>query len=299
MQDWTSIAREISAARGVPFVVRMQRAVGGGCINDACVLSDGDQRFFVKLNTTDRLAMFAAEAAGLDEIRRSGTVRCPEPVCHGIVDGASFLVLEYLDLGGRGRPADHADFGRQLAALHRVTQADYGWHTDNTIGSTPQPNRRDNDWRRYWREQRLGFQLELAAANGFRGRLQQQGARLVEALPALLPAQDPPASLLHGDLWSGNFAFAREDIRDGIPVIFDPAVYYGDRETDLAMTELFGGFSPGFYAAYRDAWPLDPGYETRKTLYNLYHVLNHLNLFGGSYLSQAERMIASLLSAAG
>lgn len=292
MQDWTTIAREIGAARGESFVARTQRPVGGGCINETWILSDGDRQFFIKLNAADQLAMFAAEAAGLDEIRRTGAIRCPEPVCHGKADGVSYLVLEYLDLGGRGGTAGHQALGRQLAALHRIVQGEYGWRVDNTIGSSPQPNRPDSDWVRFWREQRLGHQLELAAANGYRGRLQEQGERLRNDLPALLPAQAPPASLLHGDLWSGNVAFTAS----GAPVIFDPAVYYGDRETDLAMTELFGGFPADFHSAYREAWPLDPGYPVRKTLYNLYHVLNHLNLFGSGYLAQAERMIASLLA---
>jgi protein-ribulosamine 3-kinase len=291
---WESIANAIGAARGEPFRVRRHRAVGGGCINHASVLEGDDRRYFVKLNDPDRLAMFTAEFAGLEEIRRSGTLRVPTPVCHGIADGRSYLVQEYLDLSGRGGPASYVALGHGLAAMHRVTQEDYGWHIDNTIGSTPQPNRRDTDWIRFWRERRIGFQLELAAANGWGGRLRQQGERLLEALPALLPAR-LAASLLHGDLWSGNHAFTS----DGTPVIFDPAVYYGDRETDLAMTELFGGYSSHFYAAYDEAWPLDPGYPVRKTLYNLYHVLNHLNLFGGGYLSQAERMIASLLAEAG
>ncbi len=290
MPAWEAIASEIGAATGRPFLVRSQRAVGGGCINDAVVLEGDDRRFFVKLNDPGRAEMFAAEFVGLEEILRSRTVRVPAPVCHGVADGRSYLAQEYLDLSGRGGTAPDEALGRALAAMHRVTQSGYGWHIDNTIGSTPQQNRRDEDWTRFWRERRLGFQLELAAANGHGRRLQQSGERLLEALPALLP-QRPSASLLHGDLWSGNHAC----LRDGTPVIFDPAVYYGDRETDIAMTELFGGYSAHFYQAYEEAWPLDSGYPMRKTLYNLYHVLNHLNLFGGGYLSQAERMIASLL----
>ena len=164
-----------------------------------------------------------------------------------------------------------------------------------TIGylpADPQPNRRDADWLRFWDERRLGHQLALAAAHGRGGRQQQRGERLLAALPALLAGHAPAASLLHGDLWSGNAGY----LRDGTPVLFDPAVYYGDRETDLAMTELFGGFPPAFYHAYREAWPLPAGYELRRELYNLYHVLNHLNLFGGGYRAQAEDMIDALLS---
>ncbi len=144
----------------------------------------------------------------------------------------------------------------------------------------------------FWREHRLGFQLELAVRHGAGSRIADAGSRLQEALPQLLEGHRPAASLLHGDLWSGNYSFTRA----GEPVIFDPAVYYGDREADLAMTELFGGFSQRFYEAYREAWPLDAGYSVRKVLYNLYHVLNHFNLFGGGYLSQAQGMIDRLLS---
>jgi fructosamine-3-kinase len=199
------------------------------------------------------------------------------------------MVLEYLQLGGSG---SSAALGRGLAALHRITADRYGWHRDNTIGSTPQINDRESDWLVFWAEHRLRFQLDLAVERGAGGRLKDRGNRLIEALPALMGGRRPEASLLHGDLWSGNHAFTAA----GEPAIFDPAVYYGDRETDLAMTELFGGFGRDFYAAYEKDWPLDSGYASRKKLYNLYHVLNHFNLFGGGYLSQAQATIDALLS---
>ena len=176
--------------------------------------------------------------------------------------------------------------------MHRVTATRVGWHRDNTIGATPQINTPGADWIAFWRQHRLGFQLRLAGENGHRGRLLTQGERLLEQLPVFFSGYEPRPSLLHGDLWSGNAAF----MRDGTPVIFDPAVYYGDREADIAMTELFGGFSAEFYRAYDETDPRDPGYATRKLLYNLYHVLNHLNLFGGGYRAQAERVIGELLA---
>ncbi|MGE0372968.1 MAG: fructosamine kinase family protein [Gammaproteobacteria bacterium] len=285
-----AVAQAVSAATGATFEPRAHSGVGGGCINAAWRL-DGDGRsYFVKLNEPGREEMFAAEFAGLEELRAANAVRVPAPVCHGATARAAFLVLEYLDLG-RGAAAGYEELGRRLAAQHRVTRPEFGWRRDNTIGSTPQPNRPAADWVRFWRERRLGHQLELAAANGHRGRLQQRGERLLAALPAVLAGHAPQAALLHGDLWSGNAAFTR----GGEPVIFDPAVYYGDREADIAMTELFGGFPAAFYHAYREAWPLDAGYGLRKTLYNLYHVLNHLNLFGGGYRAQAEDMIDMLL----
>ena len=182
--------------------------------------------------------------------------------------------------------------GEQLAAMHQVTAARFGWERDNTIGSTPQIKEWSSDCLTFWREHRLGFQLELAESRGFGARLAGRGARLRDALPDLLGGHRPVPSLLHGDLWSGNIGY---DAR-GRPVIYDPASYYGDREADLAMTELFGGLGREFYAAYQDAWPLDKGYPLRRTLYNLYHILNHLNLFGAGYLPQAESMLDRLLS---
>jgi len=171
----------------------------------------------------------------------------------------------------------------------------FGFAHDNYIGTTPQPNGWPNEsrtsWIDFWRERRLGFQLRLAAQNGYGGQLQTLGEKLLDALPAFFAGYTPQPSLLHGDLWSGNHAF----LEDGTPVIFDPAPYYGDRECDLAMTELFGGYPADFYTAYHAAYPLDSGYAVRKDLYNLYHVLNHANLFGEGYARQAEQMMQRLL----
>lgn len=238
--------------------------------------------------------MFEAEAAGLREIAHTQTIRAPEPVCWGTADGAAYLVQEYLDLRGSNSPASVEKLGLKIAQMHRVTArtGHYGWQINNTIGSTPQINTRADNWLAFWREQRLGFQLQLAANHGYGGALQRKGERLLADIPAFFTDYTPAPALLHGDLWSGNYGILACDN----PVIFDPAVYYGDRETDMAMTELFGGFSPAFYHAYNDTYPLDSGYQNRKTLYNLYHILNHLNLFGGAYLSQAERMMDALLS---
>jgi len=169
-----------------------------------------------------------------------------------------------------------------LAAAHRKAGPRFGWPRDNYIGATPQENAPCAGWAEFWRHRRLEPQLALANRNGYR----------VEAPPVwrLLEGHEPVASLLHGDLWSGNAGF----LADGAPVVFDPAVYYGDREADLAMTELFGGFAEEFYAAYSEAWPLDEGYKLRKQLYNLYHLLNHLNLFGGGYLGQVRATLGLL-----
>ena len=233
--------------------------------------------------------MFEAEAEGLRELAQADVIRVPEVHDCGMDGAQAFIAIERLHF----RPASRKDeqlFGEQLAALHRVTREQYGWRRDNTIGPTPQRNPLSDDWTEFFKVERLEFQLRLAASKGYGGELQTLGARLLDRTPAILEGHKPEASLLHGDLWGGNWAAT-----DDGPAIFDPAVYYGDRETDLAMSRLFGGFGRAFYDAYSAAWPLPPGHERRNTLYQLYHVINHVNLFGGGYLGQAVRLIKDLL----
>jgi len=292
MPNWPQIAERIRSHTGNRGELDDVLAVGGGCINTAHRLTLGGTRYFVKTNDAQALDMFDAERDGLAELQASHGIRVPTPLLTGVDGGTAFLVMEYLDLGGA---ADGARLGEGLAALHHHDwteqgQPRFGWWRDNTIGATPQINTPADQWARFWAQHRLGFQLELAVQRGAHSLL-DRGQRLLEALPALFSDYRPAASLLHGDLWSGNYAY----LAGGEPVIFDPAVYYGDREADLAMTELFGGFPNEFYAAYRAAYPLDPGYPLRKVLYNLYHVLNHYNLFGGGYLAQASGMVDRLL----
>jgi protein-ribulosamine 3-kinase len=289
--EWQPLEKAVEVATGRSFKVRDTRSMGGGCINQAVMVTDGQRSFFVKLNAASRLPMFEAEAAGLDDMRAAGAIRVPEPVCTGARGGNAWFVMEYIHMGGR---SNARLAGEQLALMHRKEASRFGWRMDNTIGSTPQPNGWMQDWAAFWRDRRLGFQLQLAARNGHGGALQAKGERLLGCLEQLLD-HDPVPSLLHGDLWGGNIGY--DD--DGNPVIFDPAVYYGDREADLAMTELFGGFGTGFYEAYDAVWPIDSGYAVRKTLYNLYHILNHLNLFGGGYASQAQGMMERLLAEIG
>jgi fructosamine-3-kinase len=290
MNTWQIIAEHIMQVTGKPFDPVEPRHVGGGCINTAVRLSDGEQTYFIKLNQASMMEMFEAESEGLQAMMETGTIRVPSPLCNGMTNDQAYLVMEYIEMGHAGRESSEMA-GRQLAEMHRASWHSYGWHRDNTIGSTPQPNTPNSDWVGFFREQRLDFQLRLAARNGYGGNLQRSGERLLEGFHHLID-HDPQPSLLHGDLWGGNIAYDT----GGHPVIFDPAVYYGDREADLAMTELFGGFSKAFYDAYRESWPLATGYTTRKTLYNLYHILNHLNLFGGGYLGQASSMIDRLLA---
>lgn len=201
----------------------------------------------------------------------------PEPLAHGVAGGEAYLLLEHLELGSRG---DFAALGRMLAIAHRQPGPRFGWACDNYIGSTPQKNAWCDDWQEFWVTRRLEPQLSMARGKGFD-----------VAMPSLhlLKKHRPQPSLLHGDLWSGNAGFTKEG-----PVVFDPAVYYGDREADVAMTELFGGFPGEFYRAYNETLPLDAGYEKRKHLYNLYHLLNHLNLFGGGYLGQVKSCLRLL-----
>jgi protein-ribulosamine 3-kinase len=287
---WGTVASAIRNATHRPFVILATTPVGGGSINEAYQLDGTDgARYFLKQNEARHLPMFVAEAEGLDAIAATNTLRVPRPVVHGSAGGQSYLVLEHLELSSRG---DGKRLGDQLAALHRCEAKRFGFAADNFIGTTPQPNLWTEDWVTFWREHRLGFQLRLAADKGYGGQLQRLGEKLMEALPAFFADYTPQPSLLHGDLWSGNHAF----LADGTPTIFDPAAYYGDRECDLAMTELFGGYPADFYAAYRAAYPLDAGYSTRRVLYNLYHILNHANLFGGGYASQAEQMMQRLLA---
>ncbi|MCF6336443.1 MAG: fructosamine kinase family protein [Gammaproteobacteria bacterium] len=293
MPDWQSISRQVHIAAGTVLATDTVRPVGGGCINAAYALTGHQnghpQPFFIKTNTADSLSMFEAEAEGLHALINSHSLRVPTPICSGIAGEDAYLVMEHITLQSTG---DDAQLGSRLAAMHQTRCPQFGWHRHNSIGSTPQLNHETDNWVTFWVKQRLGTQLTLASQNGAKRSLLSQGEKLQTTLAAFFTDYQPVPSLLHGDLWSGNAAFDTQ----GQPVIFDPAVYYGDRETDLAMTELFGGFSPAFYAAYNAAWPLDAGYATRKMLYNLYHILNHFNLFGGGYESQALGMIDRLLS---
>ncbi len=290
MKQWQSIIEHIEQTTGRSFSIGQQQSMGGGSINDAFLLTgENGQQYFVKTNRTGQKAMFEAEALGLQEIASSHTLKVPKSVCFGEDRAQSYIVLEYLDMAGQ---ADQRLLGEQLAAMHQKTAERFGWEINNTIGATFQPNDWMDNWLRFWSEQRLGFQLQLAAQNGYGGELQSLGEKLLIEMPALFTGREIKPSMLHGDLWGGNVA----GLKDGTPVIFDPAFYYGDREADLAMTYVFGGFSPDFYASYQNAFPLDDGFAVRKTFYNIYHIINHLNLFGGGYHGQAIHMMEQVLA---
>lgn len=289
LTDW-QVVQQLLVDRSGQKVGRLEASsVSGGDINRAYRLSDGRQQFFVKINEVERLLMFEAEMHGLNEIRDSDSIRCPRPIGCGVTDRFAFIVMEYLDLSGS---MDQLRFAQQLAKMHLCQQQQFGYPIDNTIGSSPQPNRYDQDWVSFWQQQRLGFQLSLAKKNGFGSELFDIGMRLNQQVGAFFSNYSPIASLLHGDLWGGNQGADAA----GNPVIYDPACYYGDHEADLAMMELFGRPRRQFFDAYHEVFPLDAGYPQRRELYNLYHVLNHANLFGAAYVSQAGRMIESLLA---
>jgi fructosamine-3-kinase len=294
MQDTLldQISAAIAAAEDRPYTARSHDALAGGCISRALVLEGDGRRYFVKLQEADKLSLFQAEMDGLAALAANGALRVPGAIACGTASGRAFLVLEYLELTAVTERQAAVRFGQALARLHRQHAGQFGWHSDNFIGATPQANAVHPNWPFFFAQRRLAPQLALAARRGAERTLVSRGEKLVEKMAALFVDHRPAPSLLHGDLWYGNAAL----LPDGTPVVFDPAVYYGDREVDLAMSELFGGFPNAFYAAYRETWPLAPGYEQRKTLYNLYHILNHYNLFGRAYQSQAQRMIDSVLA---
>lgn len=285
---WQEIAREITKATGQQFEMTSTRSVSGGCINQGYKISSDNLNYFVKLNEASQVEMFAAEALGLKQMYATQTITIPQPICYGTVGNSCYIVLEWLDLSGSGSQA-WTEMGKQLAQMHQQgTKDKFGWERNNTIGSTPQINTWMDNWADFFAEQRIGYQVKLAK---HRGGSFPNTNKVVEAVRVKLASRKPKVSIVHGDLWSGNAAVTKT----GKPTIFDPATYYGDREVDIAMTELFGGFPAPFYQGYNQVWSLDQGYQKRKNIYNLYHILNHFNLFGGGYGSQAKRMIEQII----
>jgi fructosamine-3-kinase len=260
-------------------------AVGGGDINEAARVETNDASYFVKWNSRARARLFEVEARGLKLLAEAKALRVPHVVA--LVEQPPALVLEWIDLGSNKLAASEA-LGRGLAQQHRTTAPAYGLDHDNYIGSTPQRNTPARSWIEFYRDRRLGTQRGLAQRHG---HLTPDRARRLDRVMERLDrwiddAQVVPA-LLHGDLWGGNYLIDAQ----GNPVLIDPAVYYGDREAEIAFTELFGGFGARFYAAYSEAWPLDRSYADRRDLYNLYHLLNHLNLFGEGYGGSVDAIL--------
>jgi fructosamine-3-kinase len=286
--DAPTVEQALAAFTGEAVSVTAERPVGGGCIANAARLETTHGPFFSKRSSSLPAAMFTVEAEGLAALACPGGPRVPRPVAVWTGAGEAFLLMEWIE-SARPGAGFHRRFGRELATLHRERRGDaFGLAHDNFIGSTPQPNTQEATWCAFFAEHRLGYQLQLAVD---RSRLGSGTARSIESIMSrtsdLLVEPEHP-SLLHGDLWGGNYMCDTE----GRAVLIDPAVYYGHPEADLAMTELFGGFRPEFYSGYSEVSPIDRGYRERRDLYNLYHMLNHLNIFGGGYRGSVESIVA-------
>ena len=286
LKSLDELARKISSATGVAQNIVAMNSCSGGDINEAAIVqTDQEMLWFVKFNSNAPDGMFTAEADGLNAMRATGAIRVPEVITFGRLDsGESFLVLESIQTGSGGkRSIDFFEtFGRSLAEMHRLGSKDgFGFGSDNWLGSSVQLNPWMKDWSKFWIEARLIPQLKMAQDNGVSDpKLQRLGDQLITRIDQIFGSDCEPPALIHGDLWSGNY-LADEN---GQPTIFDPACYYAHREAEFGMTKLFGSFPKTFYDAYHEAWPLSEGWETRVELYTLYHLLNHLNLFGSSYL---------------
>ncbi|MEM8682360.1 MAG: fructosamine kinase family protein [Pseudomonadota bacterium] len=288
MFDLNAIDTELSRL-GLGSVKQVSQ-LGGGDTTGGYHLACDQGDVFMKSGPASYQDMFDAEADGLRELSSAGAIRVPRVLGCGRAGGSAFIALEFLPLDADASAADE-ELGEALATMHRATSDKHGWHRHNTIGLTPQPNPPTLDWIDFFASHRLEHQLRIAYARGHDGVLVSFGQRVLDRIADFFTAYAPSPSLLHGDLWSGNRACVA-----GEPVIFDPAVYFGDREADIAMTQLFGGFKPGFLKAYQASWPMADGHEVRSDLYRLYHVLNHLNLFGGSYYDQSVALCRKLLA---
>jgi protein-ribulosamine 3-kinase len=260
------------------------RSITGGCINDSkIILTKSGNKYFLKTNIHNPADMFHKEANGLGELAKAKVIRIPEV----IYCDSEFILLEAIEQSNKRKDFSE-DFGRRFAQLHKNTSKEYGFYEDNYIGSTPQINialsNEKNDWAKFYFNKRLEFQFRLAEKNGFiNDEFRKSFSKLENKIESIIKPESEISSLLHGDLWGGNYLVDET----GIVFLIDPAVYFGNREADLAMTKLFGGFDCKFYASYNEEYPLEAGYEYRENIYKLYHILNHLNLFGRSYYSQA------------
>lgn len=286
---WQTLIQQLSDTLMFEFNPVEKEKVSGGDISDCYMISDDEQRYFVKVNTRDFLAKFEIEGENLRSLRETSTVQVPELVMIGTSKNHAFIVLNYLPTKPLDNATNSYEFGVQLAKLHQWgEQKEYGFDADNYIGSTLQPNPWDKKWGRFFAEQRIGWQLQLLREKGIE---LFNISELVDVVQSRLANHSPRPSLLHGDLWHGNVANSVFG-----PICYDPACYWGDRECDIAMTELFEGFQPEFYQGYESILPLSLDYVERKNIYNLYHVLNHYNQFGGHYLVEAESLIKKILS---
>lgn len=287
LTEATETLQEITGIRAESCVAT---TVGGSSFSRTFRVPSSEGLLFLKLGDRGMYEQYTAEVDGLQALSACDAVTVPGVVSHGTGESTAFLFLEWLELGSRAEAAE-SRLGSALASQHRDLGESFGWRHNNFIGAMPQPNTQNDDWLGFWRDTRLGYQIDRAVERGLPAADQEACAQVVDGLDNLFGAQQVAPSLLHGDLWSGNWGA----LETNTPCLFDPAVYYGDREADLAMTRLFGGFGSAFYDAYQAEWPLPEGWESRVDLYNLYHLLNHFNLFGSGYLGQVRTSLARLI----
>lgn len=288
--DFHALETQLISELGSHFAIDSISRVSGGDICEAYKVNSGSTFYFLKTHQSHMHSMLMNESQNLHALAATNTIPVPMPLAHGIIDSYCYLLLEYLSFQNS---RSHAKLGELLANLHQNTGNHFGWEQDNWIGATPQQNEKNSNWLTFWRKNRLGYQLNLVKNNNGPHTLIEICERLYVDFDPLFQNYSPVPNLLHGDLWCGNFGFIKNDT----PVIFDPACYFGDRETDIAMTMLFSGFNQEFYRAYNYRYPLDSGFQIRKDFYNTYHLLNHFNLFSGGYASQAEQLCQKVLSA--
>ncbi|MBE0662350.1 MAG: fructosamine kinase family protein [Bacteroidales bacterium] len=282
----SDIQQTINAITGTPTKVISLDAVSGGDINQAFRVRTQSGLYFLKYNDAVRFpGMFETEALGLKLLKRLNAPRVPKALAHGESENHSWLLLEFIEQGSYGKNFWDG-FGLLLAQLHKNSNESFGLDHDNYIGSLPQSNKKHTTWNEFFIEERLEKQLEMARNKGLvDNNLMRSFNRLFKEIPSIFPSE-PPA-LVHGDLWSGNFMCDA----NGNPCIIDPAVYFGFREMDIAMSKLFSGFESHFYEAYHDAFPMAPGWQSRIEICNLYPLLVHVNLFGGGYLGSVKSVV--------
>ena len=295
-QGFTAELEQVMAGLGDNSGLLSVSSTGGGCVNQAARIRTGQSDYFLKWNSRPAVDMFPIEARGLNLLAETKTIRVPEvlAVGQGTDNQYAYLLLEWIgDDSGRSPRPDQEILGRKLAELHRSgISGQYGLDHDNLIGRTPQINGWERNWIKFFREKRLLPQIRMAASRGdFSASEVKKAEKLLDKLPDILGGVQRTPCLIHGDLWGGNVI----STKNAEPVLIDPAVYYADREAEIAFTELFGGFGSAFYAAYNEVWPLEKNYSHRRDLYNLYHIINHLNLFGGGYHYQALAIINKYL----
>ncbi|CAM3881196.1 fructosamine kinase family protein [Rheinheimera salexigens] len=283
---WQQIIQQINDEVEQPFIFVDKQQLAGSELNRIYKLQGETKHYFAKINQRPYFKHFKEEALSLKTLRQHKALSVPNVICYGQTLDNAFLILDYLKLT---EPTDShwQQLATQIAHMHQqLDQAMFGFDWDNYIGHTLQPNKWQNNWSSFFSEQRIGWQLQLLVEQGFGfGNVDA----IVEKTRQRLQGYQPAPSLLHGDLWRGNVGFSADEAW-----LFDPACYYGDRETDIAYSQLFGRFPDAFYNHYHALLPLDPNFEQRKELYNLYHILNHANLFRGAYLVQAQQVIKQL-----